>query len=65
MASAPDLNAVRSYLLSLQDSICAALEADDGGGKFREDEWQRAEGGGGRTRILSEGAVFEKGGVAF
>ncbi len=65
MASAPGLNAVRSYLLSLQDSICAALEADDGGGKFREDEWQRAEGGGGRTRILSEGAVFEKGGVAF
>jgi len=65
MASAPDLPAVRSYLLSLQDSICAALEAEDGSGKFREDEWQRAEGGGGRTRILTEGAVFEKGGVAF
>ncbi|MCR6657387.1 MAG: oxygen-dependent coproporphyrinogen oxidase [Opitutus sp.] len=65
MVSAPDLPAVRSYLLSLQDSICAALEAEDGSGKFREDEWQRAEGGGGRTRILTEGAVFEKGGVAF
>ncbi len=65
MASAPYLPAVRSYLLSLQDSICAALEAEDGSGKFREDEWQRAEGGGGRTRILTEGAVFEKGGVAF
>ena len=71
MSAAPDLPAVRSYLLALQDSICAALEAEDGTVKFRTDEWTRAEagqsglGGGGRTRILTEGAVFEKAGVAF
>lgn len=66
MSSAPDLAAVRAYLLSLQDSICAALEAEDGGAAhFRTDEWTRAEGGGGRTRILTEGDVFEKGGVGF
>jgi len=61
----PDISAVRSYLLSLQESICAALEAEDGGGGFRTDEWTRPEGGGGRTRILSEGTVFEKAGIAF
>ncbi len=61
----PDVSAVRSYLLALQDSICAGLEAEDGGGNFRTDEWSRPEGGGGRTRILAEGAVFEKAGVAF
>jgi len=61
----PDVAAVKSYLLALQDSICAALEQEDGGGQFRTDEWTRPEGGGGRTRILTEGAVFEKGGVAF
>lgn len=61
----PDTNAVRSYLLGLQDAICAALESEDGAGRFTEDAWRRAEGGGGRTRILSEGAVFEKAGVAF
>lgn len=66
MSSAPDLAAVRAYLLSLQDGICAALEAEDGGAqRFRTDEWTRAEGGGGRTRILAEGAVLEKGGVGF
>ena len=61
----PDLNAVRTYLLSLQDSICAALEAEDGGGRFKEDSWTRAEGGGGRSRVLTEGEVFEKAGVGF
>ena len=61
----PDLNSVRTYLLTLQDTICAALEGEDGGGKFQEDAWTRAEGGGGRTRILSEGTVFEKAGVGF
>jgi coproporphyrinogen III oxidase len=65
MSSAPDLNAVRNYLLSLQDQICAGLEQEDGGGAFATDEWTRAAGGGGRTRILTEGAVIEKGGVAF
>jgi len=61
----PDLNAVRTYLLSLQDAICAALEQEDGTGRFKEDAWTRAEGGGGRSRVLSEGTVFEKAGVGF
>jgi coproporphyrinogen III oxidase len=62
----PDLPAVRSYLLALQDTICAALEQEDGVARFREDSWQRPENtGGGRTRILGDGAVFEKAGVAF
>jgi len=61
----PAIPAVRAYLLDLQDRICAALEAEDGTAKFREDLWSRPEGGGGRTRVLAEGAVFEKAGVAF
>lgn len=62
----PDAAAVRAYLLDLQDRICAALAAEDGGpAEFRTDAWERAEGGGGRTRILAEGGVFEKAGVAF
>ena len=60
-----DATKVRDYLRGLQDSICAALEAADGLGRFTDDTWTRAEGGGGRTRILSGGAVFEKAGVAF
>jgi coproporphyrinogen III oxidase len=61
----PDPQDVRTYLLGLQDSVCAALESEDGPGRFGLDAWDRAEGGGGRTRILSGGAVFEKAGVAF
>lgn len=49
----------------LQDYICSELEQLDGGANFQEDLWQRAEGGGGRTRILSHGALIEKGGVNF
>lgn len=63
--SAPDKLAVKAYLLDLQDRICAALADEDGGGKFIEDAWVRAEGGGGRSRVLAEGAVIEKGGVNF
>ena len=48
----------------LQDDICRQLEQADGAGKFREDEWLRPEGGGGRSRVI-EGAVIEKGGVMF
>lgn len=48
----------------LQDDICQQLEAADGGGRFLEDNWQRPEGGGGRSRVL-EGATIEKGGVMF
>lgn len=51
------------YIHGLQDRICAALEAADGTAKFIEDRWDRPEGGGGRTRVIANGAVFEKGGV--
>jgi coproporphyrinogen III oxidase len=61
----PDLDRVKSRLLGLQDAICAALGEEDGGARFKEDAWQRPEGGGGRTRVLAEGAVFEKAGVGF
>lgn len=56
---------VKAYLLSLQDQICTALAAEDGGAGFRTDEWQRAEGGGGRSRVLEGGQVLEKAGVNF
>ncbi len=61
----PDLKAVRLSLLALQDIICQALEKEDGGREFTEDVWTRPEGGGGRTRVLAEGTVFEKAGVNF
>jgi coproporphyrinogen III oxidase len=60
-----DQNSVRRYLLGLQADICAALGAEDGAAEFNSDEWTRPEGGGGLSRILKEGAVFEKAGVAF
>ncbi|HEY4323367.1 MAG TPA: oxygen-dependent coproporphyrinogen oxidase [Mucilaginibacter sp.] len=53
-----------SYQL-IQDEICAALEAVDGKGRFEEEKWEREGGGGGRTRIIQNGNVFEKGGVNF
>ena len=64
---------VRKYLLSLQDRICDGLEKEDGGASFVEDAWERdhendagpALGGGGRTRVLEKGAVFEQAGVNF
>lgn len=65
MSSAPDKAAVKAYLLDLQDRICNALAAEDGGAGFVEDNWTRAEGGGGRTRVLADGLVIEKGGVNF
>lgn len=49
----------------LQDQICQALEATDGSSTFMEDSWVRPEGGGGRSRVIREGAVFEQGGVNF
>ncbi|MCS7167679.1 MAG: oxygen-dependent coproporphyrinogen oxidase [Gemmatales bacterium] len=54
-----------AYFRQLQDRICQALEEVDGRGRFREDVWDRPGGGGGRTRVMSEGAVFEKAGVNF
>jgi coproporphyrinogen III oxidase len=57
--------AVKAYLLDLQDRICNALQAEDGGTQFVEDAWQRPAGGGGRTRVIENGHVIEKGGVNF
>ena len=65
MNSDNDIDRVRSYLLQLQDSICDAVAEEDGGAAFISDEWQRPEGGGGRSRVLTEGAVFERAGVNF
>jgi coproporphyrinogen III oxidase len=60
-----DIEAVKNYLLSLQDRICAALEQEESEARFIEDIWERSEGGGGKTRVLSNGAVFEQAGVNF
>lgn len=56
---------VKAYLLQLQDGICTELAEEDGSAGFIIDEWQRPEGGGGRSRVLTEGAVFERAGVNF
>jgi len=61
----PDLESVEAWLRELQDATCAALERVDGAARFREDVWRRDEGGGGRSRVLREGAVFEQVGVGF
>ena len=64
--SQPDTQAVKEYLLSLQKSICEGLAKEDGKADFIIDEWQRENGGGGGiTRVLSDGAVFEQAGVNF
>ncbi|NER31635.1 MAG: coproporphyrinogen III oxidase, partial [Symploca sp. SIO1C4] len=56
---------VKQLMQQLQDKICDALEELDGVSSFREDAWEREEGGGGRSRVLSEGGVFEQAGVNF
>lgn len=60
-----DKEAVKRFLLTLQDTICSALENEDGGASFIEDAWQREAGGGGRSRVLRDGTVFEQAGVNF
>ena len=59
------IDQVRDYLLGLQDTICKAFEDADGKARFREDNWEREQGGGGRSRVLEDGAVFEKAGINF
>jgi len=59
------LSAVAFYLRGLQDRICAAVEAEDGAARFAEGSWERPGGGGGRSRVLVDGAVFEQAGVGF
>lgn len=61
----PDIAQVKAFLLSLQETICQQLAAADGQAQFAEDEWVREEGGGGRSRVLTQGAVFEQAGVNF
>ncbi|MFQ3617918.1 MAG: oxygen-dependent coproporphyrinogen oxidase [Cyanobacteriota bacterium] len=65
MPPADSRERVSTALKALQDSICEGLEALDGEGKFQEDCWVRDEGGGGRSRVLKGGRVFEQGGVNF
>jgi coproporphyrinogen III oxidase len=60
-----DIEAVGDFLRGLQDRICQAIERIDGRARFIEDAWDRPEGGGGRTRVLREGAVFEQAGIGF
>ena len=67
--SAINKQAVKQFLIELQDSICQQLEQVDGAAKFKEDAWSREPGeklgGGGRTRVMTDGAIFEQGGVNF
>ena len=63
----PNINAIRDYLLNLQEHICQQLEALDTKESFIEDVWERTDGlaGGGRTRVLNDGDIIEQGGVNF
>ncbi|HEY9726698.1 MAG TPA: oxygen-dependent coproporphyrinogen oxidase [Chroococcales cyanobacterium] len=56
---------VKQFMQQLQDKICQALEQLDGVSSFQEDSWEREEGGGGRSRVIRDGGVFEQGGVNF
>jgi coproporphyrinogen III oxidase len=60
-----NIDRVKNYLLDLQETICNGLESEEPDARFIEDLWLRPEGGGGRTRVLSNGQVFERGGVNF
>jgi coproporphyrinogen III oxidase len=61
-----NIDSVKEYLLALQDNICEQLAEEDGGKQFTEENWDRGEQlGGGRTRVLTNGHVIEKGGVNF
>lgn len=56
---------IADYFKGLQDSICRGIEAVDGGSRFKEDNWKRKEGGGGRSRVIVNGNILEKAGVNF
>jgi coproporphyrinogen III oxidase len=56
---------IAEYFRTLQNNICEAIEITDGKGKFREDLWQHHSGGGGRTRVITDGNIIAKGGVNF
>ena len=61
----PDIEAVKTYLLQLQKNICDALAEEDGAKTFEADEWQREQGGGGKSCVMADGAVFESAGINF
>lgn len=61
----PDINAVKAFLLALQDKLCKQLEHIDNNTKFVEQNWQHKQKGGGRSRILKDGTIFEQAGVNF
>lgn len=61
----PNKQAVKRYLLALQDTICQQFEQADAEAVFTQDNWDRPEGGGGRSRVIKNGAIIEKGGVNF
>lgn len=63
--SVPDAAVVKAFLIDLQNRICAGLQVLDGQATFAADSWTRAEGGGGTSRVLTQGAVFEQAGVNF
>jgi len=63
--SLPDIEVVKTYLLQLQENICNALAEEDGGKSFAIDEWQREQGGGGKSCVMADGDVFESAGINF
>ena len=63
--TAPDIDSVKNYLQDLQDRICASLQQFESNHHFLEESWTRSEGGGGRSRVLENGEVFEKAGINF
>lgn len=65
MSGRPNIDEVKTYLLELQRSICEALEQEDGAARFVADSWERTAGGGGTSRVMSNGKVFEQAGVNF
>jgi coproporphyrinogen III oxidase len=65
MSNSPTATPVIAYLRGLQDRITSAIEAIDGNAKFKSDAWTRPAGGGGETRVLRDGAIFEQAGVGF
>ncbi|MGB6976517.1 MAG: oxygen-dependent coproporphyrinogen oxidase [Gammaproteobacteria bacterium] len=65
MIKLPDIQAIKDYLLSLQSSIIQMLQQEDSQAALRQDDWQRKEGGGGRTCVISDGVYIEKAGINF
>ncbi len=65
MISLEQIGSVKAYLLKLQSELCAQLSEEDGQATFVVDDWERSEGGGGSTRVLTDGGVIEQGGVNF